>query len=167
MNKMIKTKLLFFVLLFTWLSVSATNPKEFKKFPKGSEPEHIGQKVAQLYVETPYRHFDEIPGEPPYIVYPETCTWFGALRFAEETKDKKLLRQLEERFFPLLGTRKELMQKPNHVDNTVFGVIPLQLYMQTRNELYYYIGIDFATGNGNFHVIQNMKKRIKSLLTTG
>ncbi len=167
MNKMIKTKLLFFVLLFTWLTVSATNPKEFKKFPKGSEPEHIGQKVAQLYVETPYRHFDEIPGEPPYIVYPETCTWFGALRFAEETKDKKLLRQLEERFFPLLGTRKELMQKPNHVDNTVFGVIPLQLYMQTRNELYYYIGIDFADRQWQLPRDSKHEKANKELIDNG
>src|SRR5690554_5891527 len=140
---MSKLKILFFLLLCTRISL-AGNIKEFTSFLKESEPRYIGQKVAQRFVETPYRHFDEIPGEPPYIVYPETCTWFGALRFAQETKDKKLLRQLEERFFPLLGTRKELMQKPNHVDNTVFGVIPLQLYMQTGNELYYYIGIDFA-----------------------
>lgn len=167
MNKIMKTNLLLFILLFTWLSTSAANPKEFKKFPKGSEPGYIGQKVAQLYVETPYRHFDEIPGEPPYIVYPETCTWFGALRFSKETKDRKLLRQLEERFFPLLGTRKELMQKPNHVDNTVFGVIPLQLYMQTRNELYYYIGIDFADRQWQLPRDSKHEKANKELIDNG
>lgn len=167
MNKMKKTKLLLFMLLFAWISTSTANPKEFRKFPKGSEPEYIGLKVAQRYLETPYRHFDEIPGEPPYIVYPETCTWFGALRFAREIKDKKLLRQLEERFFPLLGKRKELMQKPNHVDNTVFGVIPLQLYLQTGNELYYYIGMDFADRQWQLPHNPKHEEDYKSLLDKG
>ncbi|MDR1809266.1 MAG: glycoside hydrolase family 88 protein [Prevotella sp.] len=135
---------LFSLLTIGCIAAYAVNPEEFQTFPKGSEPESVGQRIARRYISVPYRNFDENKDEPPYIVYPETCTWFGTLRFAQVTNDKKLLRQLEERFFPLLGARKELMQKPNHVDNTVFGVIPLQLYLQTGNELYYHIGIDFA-----------------------
>lgn len=114
------------------------------ELPQNANPMAIGQKLVNNYLDSDYRHFDELPGDPPYIVYPETCTWFGALKFTQVTNDKTLTRQLEERFYPLLGKRKELMQKPNHVDNTVFGVVPLQLYMQTGNEVYYHLGIDFA-----------------------
>lgn len=167
MIKTMKLKLLVSLLIFAGIETLAANPKELKTFPKGSEPTYIGQKLAQNFVFSSYRHFDEIPGPPPYIVYPETCTWFGALRFAGVTKDKKLLRQLEERFFPLLGTHKELMQKPNHVDNTVFGVIPLQLYIQTNNELYYHLGIDFADRQWQLPTKTTKEKEYQELLNKG
>jgi len=161
-----KGKLLLFA-IFASSCVYAANPKEFKNFPKESDPKVIGQKLSERFVSVPYRNFDENPGPPPYIVYPETCAWFGALRFAKITEDKKLLRQLEERFFPLLGTRKELMQKPNHVDNTVFGVIPLQLYQQTGNECYYYIGLDFADRQWQMPKNSKHEKEYQSFLDRG
>ncbi|MDR1518294.1 MAG: glycoside hydrolase family 88 protein [Dysgonamonadaceae bacterium] len=162
-----KKKLVFILLICSYVSAFAKSPKEFKNFPKGSEPAFIGLKVANRFVEVPYRNFDENPGEPPYIVYPETCTWFGALRFAKATNNKKLLRRLEERFFPLFGKRKELMQKPNHVDNTVFGIIPLQLYIQTGNEIYYHIGIDFADRQWELPKDPKHEKEHQTLLDNG
>lgn len=114
------------------------------KFPDGCTPSEIGRKVAQRYLSEPFRNFDGIKTPPSEVVYPEVCAWYGALKFARASKDKKLLRQLEERFFPLLGSQKELMQKPDHVDHSVFGSVPLQLYMQTGNECFYHIGMDFA-----------------------
>jgi len=133
-----------FICAFAVVFTSCTQEQIFGELPQDADPLLVGQKLVKNYLASNYRHFDELPGTPPYIVYPETCTWFGALRFTRATGNRTLARQLEERFFPLLGKRKELMQQPNHVDNTVFGVIPLQLYMQTGNEAYYYLGIDFA-----------------------
>lgn len=115
-----------------------------ERFPTGSTPQEVGLRVAARYVSEPFRNFDGIKTPPSEVTYPEVCTWFGALKFAQITNNPTLLRQLEERFLPLLGKQKHLMQKPDHVDHTVFGAIPLQLYMQTQNECYYYIGIDFA-----------------------
>lgn len=116
----------------------------FTKFPAKSDPETIGKILAQNYISEPFRNFDGITTAPSEVTYPEVCTWFGALKFADVTDNKKLLKKLENRFLPLLGSNKELMQKPDHVDHTVFGVVPLQLYLQTQIEPYYYIGIDFA-----------------------
>ncbi|MCD8177382.1 MAG: glycoside hydrolase family 88 protein [Tannerellaceae bacterium] len=113
-------------------------------FPPGNTPEEVGNRIAQRYLSEPFRNFDGNPSPPSEVIYPEVCVWFGALKFAQITKDKQLLRQLEERFLPLLGAKKELIQIPDHVDHTVFGSVPLQLYSQTGNECYYYIGIDFA-----------------------
>ncbi len=113
-------------------------------FPPGNTPEEVGYRIAQRYLSEPFRNFDGNPSPPSEVIYPEVCAWFGALKFAHITKDTQLVRQLEERFLPLLGAQKELMQVPGHVDHTVFGAVPLQLYLQTGNECYYYIGIDFA-----------------------
>ncbi|MCD8165938.1 MAG: glycoside hydrolase family 88 protein [Bacteroides sp.] len=132
------------ILLCTNTLFGYAQKSELKKFPKGTTPQEVGHLLATRYLSEPFRNFDGNKTPPGEVTYPEVCAWYGALKFAHVTKDKKLLRQLEERFFPLLGSRKELMQKPDHVDHTVFGSVPLQLYMQTGNELYYYLGIDFA-----------------------
>jgi rhamnogalacturonyl hydrolase YesR len=134
-----KTKATIFSMLTSMCIIHAENPKEFTDFPKGSEPGFIGQKIAMRYLSG----FDINTKTGP-IGYPETCTWFGALRFADATEDDGMLHQLEENFLPLLSTHTNLMQTPNHVDRTVFGVVPLQLYMQTGNVTYRSVGIDFA-----------------------
>lgn len=129
-------KLLLFLVVFFCASVHAELPDEFKKFPEASRPENVALKIIRLYV-------NSSESTTP-VTYPEVCSWFGALRFAKISNDKKLLEKLENRFIPILGENSGAMQTPNHVDNTVFGVIPLQLYMQTKKEAYYDIGIDFA-----------------------
>lgn len=148
---------LFYMLIIVCVSAYAEKPNELKNFPKGSEPEFIASKIIQRYIAS-------AESTSP-VGYPETCSWFGSLRFAEATKDGKMLRQLEERFLPLLGSNKAAMQTPNHVDNTVFGIVPLQLYLQTGNELYYHIGIDFA--DRQWELPQNPKPEYKALFDRG
>ena len=116
---------------------------EFKSWPKGSSPKEIGKRVADHFVATPHTNFNR-PAPPRTITYPETCTWYGALTFAKETGDKKLVEQLAQRFEPLFGSRDTLIPKPDHVDLTVFGSVPLELYMQTKDQRYLTIGKNSA-----------------------
>ena len=118
--------------------------KEFRKWPKGCSPEEVGELVSQRFVAVPHPNFNGNPAPPNEITYPETCAWFGALRYAHITKNKKLLRQLEERFLPIFGPERRLQPLPDHVDHTVFGTIPLQLYAQTGKEIYYHMGMWYA-----------------------
>ncbi len=133
---MSQKKLLFYLLIFVCISAYAENPKNFKDFPKGSEPGFIGSKLIQRYISS---NQSTSP-----IFYAEACTWFGALRFADATKDAEILQKLENRFIPLLGSNSGAMQTPNHVDNTVFGIVPLKLSQLTGKKSYYDVGIDFA-----------------------
>jgi len=118
---------------------SSTGIVEFKNWPKGSSPKEIGKRVADHFIKTPHTNFNR-PTPPRTITYPETCTWYGALTFANVTSDKKLVEQLAQRFEPLLGSSDTLIPKPEHVDLTVFGSVPLELYMQTKDERYLKIG---------------------------
>lgn len=129
-------KSLLYVLMLVGVSLNAQLPEEFKNFPRGSDPGFIGSKLTQRYLSS-------TQSTSP-VKYPEVCTWFGALRFANVTRDAEMLQQLENRFIPILGENSGAMQTPNHVDNTVFGIIPLQLYLQTDKQAYYNIGVDFA-----------------------
>src|SRR5207247_1218814 len=74
----------------------------FSSWPNGSSPAEIGNRVARHFIEVPHQNFGR-PGRPACISYPEVCTWWGALTFAQLTKDEELKAALVKRFEPLLG----------------------------------------------------------------
>ena len=108
-------------------------------FPKGTSPKEIGKLVADRFVVTPHTNFGR-PTPPKVITYPETCTWYGALTFAKVTGDKRLLAQLAERFEPFFTKDSAMIPVPDHVDYSVFGAVPFELYMQTKEQKYLALG---------------------------
>jgi len=121
---------------------SPADPKmnaPFDSWPAGCSPQEVGRRVAAHFVATPHPNFGR--SEPPkFITYPETCTWYGALIFARLTNDKELSDKLVQRFDPLFGDESHLIPKPENVDATVFGTVPFELYIQTRDTRYLEIG---------------------------
>ncbi|MFC0184390.1 glycoside hydrolase family 105 protein [Pseudarcicella hirudinis] len=116
---------------------------DLKHWPKGSSPEEIGLKVADRFVATPHPNFGR-PGPPNSITYPEVCAWYGALTFAKLSGNKALSDQLEKRFEPLENEEAKLIPIPDHVDHSVFGAIPLELYIETKKPKYLTIGKTIA-----------------------
>ncbi len=157
MKKTINNLIVQTLFLFLIISSARAQGYDLKNFPTGYEPEFIASKLVQRYLSSKQG--------TSKIAYPETCTWFGALRFAAATDDKEMLQQLEDRFTPLLGENSSAMQTPNHVDNTVFGIVPFQLYMQTGNKTYYNIGIDFA--DRQWVLPENPKTEYRNLAAKG
>lgn len=139
----------------------------FKNWPEGASPKAVGELVSKRFVEVPHPNFDGNPAPPNEITYPETCAWFGALRYADITKNKKLLRRLEERFLPIFGPERRLQPLPDHVDHTVFGTIPLQLYIQTDNEIYHQMGVWYAEEQWKMPRNTKHKEAYQALLDQG
>jgi len=115
----------------------------FENFPEGSSPQEVGSLVADRFLAVPHQNFGR-PGMPKRITYPEVCAWYGALTFAKETGNASLTKKLAERFEPLFTTEEHLVPLPDHVDHTVFGAVPLELYMQTKEARYLTMGQNFA-----------------------
>lgn len=140
---MIRIRKQAFIPLVLLLSACSSSKKvvqqELSSFPQGSTPTEIGNKLAARYLAQPHANFGR-QNPPRVITYPETCTWYGALTFAKVTHNKELLKGLAERFEPLFGKRDTLIPKPDHVDYTVFGSVPLELYMQTGEQKYLDLG---------------------------
>lgn len=117
--------------------------KEFSNWPAGTSPQEIGKRVAERYVSSNYLNL--IREHPtPTIIYPEVCTWYGALTFAQLTHDTDLTQRLIKRFEPLFGEKASLVPKPNHVDNTVFGTVPFEIYIETKDPKYLEMGKEIA-----------------------
>lgn len=110
-----------------------------ENWPAGTSPQEVGKRIAEHFVATPHTNFGRTT-PPKVITYPETCTWYGALTFAKQTNDKDLTQKLAQRFEPLLGAQDTLIPTPDHVDYTVFGSVPLELYMQTKDKRYLKVG---------------------------
>lgn len=89
--------------LLVCMPLGAFAQKAFKDWPDGVSPKVVGELVSKRFVEVPHPNFNGNPAPPNEITYPETCAWFGALRYADITNNKKLLVQLEERFLPIFG----------------------------------------------------------------
>jgi unsaturated rhamnogalacturonyl hydrolase len=111
----------------------------FAKWPAGASPREIGLRVAEEFVTRPF--------ERPHgaIVYPEVCAWYGALTLASLTRDDDLRARLVKKFDPFWtpeGSKR--ISQDAHVDFRVFGVVPLEIYVQTRERRFLDLGRSFA-----------------------
>src|SRR5437667_1575390 len=133
----------FVLVLSIALCPLAYSQKEFTHWPAGSSPKQIGKRVAERFLATPHLlSTGEAP--QPYIAYPESVTWYGALTFAQLSRDKNLASRLIHRFDPLLGDDAKLVPEPKHVDLTLFSAVPLELYIETRQQKYLDLGKQLA-----------------------
>jgi unsaturated rhamnogalacturonyl hydrolase len=116
---------------------------DFGPWPAGASPQEVGKRVADNFAARPHGN---VNARQPVrmIIYPETCAWYGALTFARLTHDTTLTQQLIARFDPLFGPEAKLIPAPVHVDNTVFGTVPFELYIQTKDKRYLDIGLTLA-----------------------
>jgi rhamnogalacturonyl hydrolase YesR len=114
----------------------------FSKWPAGTSPQEIGKRVAENFAA---RQFEYAEGKRQYVIYPEVCAWYGSLTVAQLTKDNDLKMRLLQKFDPLFTPEgaKRISQEP-HVDYRVFGVVPLEIYMQTKDRRFFDIGIGLA-----------------------
>jgi unsaturated rhamnogalacturonyl hydrolase len=112
--------------------------KYFSNWPAGLSPQEIGKRVAERFVASAHAN-------PKFIVYQEVCTWYGALMFAEVSHDKTLTAELVQRFDPLMTPPgSALVSDKRHVDFSMFGGLPLEIYIETKDPKYLDMGEKFA-----------------------
>jgi rhamnogalacturonyl hydrolase YesR len=144
--KIFKHRWLFVLLLVAGimtLSLPAHAQKEFGKWPAGTSPREVGKRVAKHFVATPFVT-TRVATQPAYINYPDSVAWYGALAFAQLSGDKDLSARLIHRFDPLWGAEASLIPHSDHVDHTVFGIVPLEIFIETREQKYSDLGKSMA-----------------------
>ncbi len=111
----------------------------FTNWPEGFSPQEVGQRLSARFLASAHH-------DPKRIVYPEVCTWYGALEYARITHDDALLGKLRERFEPLLNAQEQGLLPPQgeHVDFSMFGSLPFELGMLTKDQRYMSLGKSYA-----------------------
>ena len=139
-------------------------------FPAEADPVTVGNKIADRFLEQWHSQYGRslCVDEPrTQITYPDVCTWLGGLWFAQATKNRGLEERLEARFQPLFTTEAYLQPQANHVDNNVFGAVPLELYMQTKDEKYLAMGMKYADTQWDAPATQELTEEEKAWADKG
>lgn len=76
--------------------------------------------------------------------YAEVCTAVGALRFAQKADDDELVGRIVHRYERLLEENSIFISREPHVDRNVVGILPMQIYIATRDRRYLKLGLTFA-----------------------
>ena len=132
-------KTLLCIVIFSSCSFTKKECK-LNDFSSGYTPKEIGDLISNRFVELN----QHVLYRGKYINYQEVCLWVGALRYAQLTENVELTNQLIERFQPFFSTEAYLLPPPVHVDLTVFGAIPLELYYITKEQRYYEMGMAYV-----------------------
>jgi hypothetical protein len=101
-------------------------PRAFTDWPPGLSPAEGGKKLANNIQPS---WFASRPGAH----YAEDWTWMTALKFASLTKDGELKASHIKHFDPVLTSAGQtaFASVQRHVDHNIFGIVPLEIYMQT------------------------------------
>jgi unsaturated rhamnogalacturonyl hydrolase len=114
----------------------------FGDWPVGASPKEVGKRVAENFAA---RQFEFEQGKREFVIYPEACAWYGALTVAREINDQELEQKLVRKFDYLLTPEGAKRVAPTaHVDFRVFGIVPLEIYMQTRDRKFLDVGRSLA-----------------------
>jgi len=115
---------------------------DWHSLPDRYKPQNVAPYVSRHFNES--EHFLGKKRGKTYIVYPEVCTWLGGLRYASLACDGELTELLKARFDKLMREESGLMPDMFHVDLNMFGCLPLELFLQTRDSSYLKVGIPYA-----------------------
>src|SRR5262249_6807644 len=114
----------------------------FSDWPANTSPKEVGKRLAENFAK---RDFEFQSGKRKFVIYPEACAWYGALNVSKEVKDRDLTKRLTTKFDRFLTPDgAQNISQQAHVDYRVFGIVPLELYIQTKSKPYLTIGHNLA-----------------------
>jgi len=150
--------------------------KCFKDLPEGMDPVTIGNRVAEQFLTAdPVEYLPKGCtckrgyGNGIFVQYSPVSLWVNAIEFSRETKNASLEKRLIDFFEPFYGERKDKCNRANHVDFTIFGAVPLEIYLMNSDKRALELGLSYADrqwmepdstnlgGNGNFDYARQME----------
>ncbi len=141
-----KLRNLVFVIISVIMILSSAQAQEkgyLVNFPKGKTPQEIGARVVENLLSRPYRLTTFLSNRGKgSIHYSEIVTAYGAIKFSDITKDRKLLLSLEKRYRPIVDEENsDLIPQGFHGDFTVFALVPFELYRLRGDKRFYNLGM--------------------------
>ena len=122
-------------------SRGAEGTRGLSQWPPAARPDVVGRRVVENFLARP---LDFETGGKRTISNSEAMTWYGALVVAKLTGDTVLTRRLVERFEPLKAPNHPNVSLSHHLDASIFGAVPLEIFMQTGDSACLRLGLGFA-----------------------
>jgi rhamnogalacturonyl hydrolase YesR len=131
------------ILVSGCLGLGVAEGQYFENWPAGTAPAEVGKRLAEHFVASPHQY---LSAANPTLHYSEVVSWYGALTIAKLSHDDALRGELVKRFEPLMpgGAEEKLIPQRHHVDDSIFGIVPMEIGMQTRDPRYLKYGVSWA-----------------------
>jgi rhamnogalacturonyl hydrolase YesR len=138
-------------MLWAWLlcaagCLHAARAGRLGDWPPAASPSDMGRRVAENWLQ---RNFIFESGGTnrweSHLHYAEVATWYGALTFARASQDARLAQRLIDKFQAFLAQHgaQRIAREP-HVDFSIFGALPLEIYLHTGDRRHLALGLEFA-----------------------
>lgn len=146
---LIQTRLVFRVVLILSASLAsfslarAVQPEAFREWPASATPADVGKRLAENWLSRTFEY--EQRETRRTVIYPEVCSWYGALRVAKLSTNEDLKEQLVRKFDRFLTEEGAgRIDRRQHVDYNVFGIVPFEIYLLTKEPQYLELGRTMA-----------------------
>lgn len=117
----------------------------FSDWPEGAAPAEVGRRVAENILPRKFRYETNPEKASLGVIYPEVISWYGALTVAKLTDDIELRDKLVAKFEPYLTKPgSDRVNLKDHVDYRVFGAVPLEIFIQTKDARCKELGLGLA-----------------------
>ena len=83
-------------------------------------------------------------GKGKFVHYAVASLWTHSLEFARLTGNKDLEKRLIDKFEPFFGELKPMLNRDDHVDFSVFGAVPLEIFLLNGDERARELGMHYA-----------------------
>jgi len=137
MNKRLFIPLVIFIVPSLFIFNNVRSQEFFKS------PEEVGRLVvADLLSRAKFMMY-ETP-DVYAVHYAEACAGYGAIKLSGLLGDKTNMQKLIARYDRV--TEEKIPNTANHVDVNVYGILPLEIYLQNKDIKYLAQGIELADG---------------------
>lgn len=127
---------------------ATTNPSStgsFSSWPVGDSPASVGKRVAENCLPRQFRYETNPQKASMGVIYPEVIAWYGSLTVAQLTGDTNLQARLIHKFEPFLTEAgSKWINRSAHVDYRAFGIVPLEIFLQTGDKRCLALGVSLA-----------------------
>jgi len=128
----------FTIIILNLFSCSKTNDIFW---PEHKSPKNISKMVIKdLLSREDFMMYDA--GDVVAVHYAEVCTAFGAARLSGLLDDDATIAKLSQRYMKVITD--SITNTANHVDANVYGILPLELYLQNKDAIFLNQGIELA-----------------------
>lgn len=114
-------------------------------------PRRVGARIVRQFLSAAPMAYAPKGFDGPYKVgkgnsvhYAVASLWMHSLSFARKTENQGLESRLTEKFAPFFGELKDRLNRDDHVDFSIFGIVPLELYRLNGDQRALAMGMHYA-----------------------
>jgi len=115
-----------FCTVIACLSFNYIKPTDLHK-----SPDEIGKLVIADLLSRPEFMMYKTP-DVFAVHYAEACAGYGAIKLAGLIQDKSMMQALTARYDRVID--EKIPNSSNHVDVNVYGILPLELFLQNKQQ---------------------------------